>query len=294
MHILVIGQSGQLAQKLRQAAERTDDVTVTLAGRSQFDLAASVDLAGKLESWLDAHDETGAVINTAGYTAVDLAESQRERSFTINGEAPGILAGVCAQRALPLLHISTDYVFDGRSDTAYTETDPTGPLNVYGASKLAGEDAIRANHAHHIIFRTSWLFSEKPNNFLTTMARLARSRRQLEVVADEVGRPTPADSFAETLLLACQRAAGNEIPWGLYHYAGDTEMSWADFARRIMARLNPDIDVKSLSSREYGAAAERPAYSALDTRKFEQTFDQPSPSFDAGLDRAVALWRESR
>lgn len=285
---LIIGRTGQLARKLADAAT-AQEWQVECLDRSQIDLAETDQIHAKLKAALEQRPGLTCVINTAAYTAVDRAESERDLAYQINAEAPGEIARTCALFDIPLIHISTDFVFDGNARSPYGEDAACSPRNVYGASKHAGEAAIIAARGRHIILRTAWLFSEYPGNFLTTMLRLGGEHDRLKVVDDQIGGPTPSDALADAIFsLAIQLDKGASAPQGLYHFAGETAMSWAGFARAIFAEAGINCEVEAITAKAFGAAAERPAYSVLDTSKLQAETGIGPADFKAGLARAIA------
>lgn len=256
--ILVIGQSGQLARALERRA--ADVITVP---RSGLDLSAEPhSVLKKLDRLIEQHQPRG-VINAAAYTQVDQAETDSDLAFRINAGAPAIIAQSCALHDIPFVHISTDYVFDGRLSRPWQEADPVKPLNVYGHSKLAGEKAILNADGRAAVLRTSWVYDLQGQNFVTTMLRLAKSRSELRIVDDQIGRPTHADVLAAAALASIGHT-------GLFHVSGCGEpVSWAGFAAEVFDLMNWDISITPVPSSEYPTAAMRPAYSVLDTSKFE-------------------------
>jgi len=273
MRVLVLGRTGQLAQALAEA--RPADMRLNFAGREECDLESPHAVAATI-----ARHAPDAVINAAAYTAVDRAETERELAYRVNAMAVAAAARSCTQAGAALVHPSTDYVFDGAWPGGYREADPTGPLNAYGASKLAGEEAARSGCPRSVTLRTSWVFSPWGRNFVTTMLRLAAARPRLGVVADQRGKPTSALDLAEACLAVLRVAvpAPADSPvWGLYHYAGAAACNWAEFAEGIFAaghrRLGVPIPlVEPISGRDYPTPARRPAHSVLDCRKFEAAF----------------------
>jgi dTDP-4-dehydrorhamnose reductase len=276
MRAWIVGITGQLATELRRVEFPRG---LELLPAQRVELGEPEQLVHYLES---ARPEL--VINAAAYTAVDRAESERERAFAINEHAPRALAEWCARFGAALVHVSTDYVFDGSKRGAYVEDDPTGPLNVYGASKLAGEQAIRQTLERHLILRTSWVYSAHGNNFVKTMLRLAAQRPELRVVSDQIGKPTSAHQLANAIAraLAGYAATRSESRWGTYHVAGGSAASWFDLAQGTLelagittARAVP------IPASEYPTPAARPSNSVLDTSRFERVFAA-----------SLAPWRE--
>ena len=267
--ILVFGRNGQVARELAAVA---GDRAIVFAGRETLDLANAETAAGAIDALL-AEASPSAVINAAAYTTVDRAEREAQTAFAVNRDAPAAMARSCAARGLPLVHFSTDYVFDGTLDRPYVETDSTGPTSVYGASKLAGEQAVTAAGGSAIILRTAWVYSAHGTNFVKTMLRLAADRDEVSVVVDQVGRPTWARDVARAALLAVDGLRRDPALTGLYHLSGPDDASWADLAAEIFAlsarRGGPTAQVRPITSDEYPTPARRPANSRLDCGKIE-------------------------
>lgn len=265
--VLVFGCKGQVARELAALGEAKGRVMV-FAGREVLDLTNVDEIEG-----LVASINPGAVINAAAYTAVDRAESEPDLAFALNRDAPAAVAKTCASRGLPFVHFSTDYVFDGALDRPYVETDPTGPTGVYGASKLAGEQAVTAAGGAAITLRTSWVYSAHGVNFVKTMLRLAADREELGVVADQYGRPTWARDCAEAALLAANTLLDAPDLSGIYHLSGAGDATWADLATAVFEeasrRGGPSARVRAISTADYPTPAKRPANSRLDCRKIE-------------------------
>jgi dTDP-4-dehydrorhamnose reductase len=262
--ILITGSNGQLGYELIRTAGHMADGMVPLT-RSDLDItnAAQVQQAfASFNPWL--------VINAAAYTKVDLAESEAGLAFRVNRDGPANLAAVCAETDAALIHISTDFVFDGGKGAPYTETDPIGPVSVYGRSKAAGEAEIRQLLSHHIIIRTSWLYGVHGHNFVKTMIRLARERDILRVVMDQQGSPTNAADLAAAIWDAARLLKERpESLWGTYHYSGAGPATWHGFASEIIrfAREYTPLQVRKIegiTTAEYPTPAVRPAYSMLD------------------------------
>lgn len=273
--LLVFGQSGQVAREL--ARRMPAGIEAAFLGRDQADLADPNACAEAVQT-----HRADAVINAAAWTQVDKAEAEEQAATIVNGESPGAMARACAGKSVPFLHISTDYVFDGQGDQRFLPDHPTAPLNAYGRSKLAGEMAIRASGARHLILRTSWVVSAHGQNFVKTMLRLGAERDQLNVVADQIGGPTPAAAIADALYRAviplCDGADG-----GTHHLAGHPDTSWADFARAIMARAGLRCAINDIPSSAYPTPAARPMNSRLDCSSLTQSFGIPRPDWREGL-----------
>ena len=292
LRIAVIGKTGQLARALLREGEAQGHEIIAL-GRDALDLTASsteIETAiASLPSGLDF------LVIAAAFTDVDGAESQSDVSYAVNAVAPGIIARTCAQHDIPLIHISTDYVFDGEADSPYEPDDDTDPLGVYGASKLDGELAILESGARSLILRTSWLYDGDGSNFLTTMLRLAKDKDVISVVDDQIGRPTFAGHLAQAVLKAASNFAQEpDIETAIYHVTnGGEEVSWAGFAKAIFKAKGLDMKVDEIPSSNYPSIADRPAYSVLETESFERTFRHPLPDWQSGLRAALELAAEN-
>ncbi|KEO54391.1 hypothetical protein TP2_05550 [Thioclava pacifica DSM 10166] len=226
--------------------------------------------------------EPEAVINAAAYTAVDKAEDEEGLAQIVNGDAPGAMANACHDLGIPLVQISTDYVFDGSGDAPFKPTDPTGPLGAYGRTKLAGEQAIRAEGGPFAILRTSWVFSAHGGNFVKTMVRLSESRDRLSIVADQIGGPTPARAIAEACLTMAAQLQRAPEKSGVYHFSGGPDISWAGFAREIFSQAGRDVVVEDIPSAAYPTPAKRPLNSRLDCSDLA-VFGPNRPDWKAGL-----------
>ena len=279
--LLVFGRTGQLAQELQRLAPEARFV-----GRDEADLARPQDCAALIRDARPA-----LVINAAAWTAVDKAESEAAAAQLVNTEAPGAMAEECAEAAIPFLTVSTDYVFDGSGDAPRREDDPTGPLGVYGATKLAGEAAVAEAGGQWAVLRTSWVFSAHGANFVKTMLRLGAERASLKVVADQIGGPTPAADIARALLVMAARMAEDRDSGGVYHFAGAPDVSWAGFAREIFARAGLACTVEEIPTRDYPTPAQRPLNSRLDCARLERDFGVARPDWRVGLDRVLAELR---
>lgn len=252
--ILVFGRTGQVAQELAILAP-----DARFLSRAEADLADPASCAAAIR----AHAPQ-AVINAAAYTAVDRAEEEEALATTINGDAPAAMAGACAALGIPLVHISTDYVFDGAGEAPFTTNHPTAPLGAYGRSKLAGEAGVAESGAVHAILRTSWVVSAHGANFIKTMLRLGSEREKLTVVADQIGGPTPARAIAAACLAIAEQLRDAPEKTGTYHFAGRPATSWADFARAIMAEAGLACTIEDIPSSAYPTPARRPLNSRLD------------------------------
>jgi dTDP-4-dehydrorhamnose reductase len=287
MRAAVIGRSGQLARCLLESVP--EGVELAFFGRQELDIASDSHDLTPLEAF-----EPDIAINAAAYTAVDKAESDRDAAFALNALGPSRLAGFSAARRIPLIHISTDYVFDGSSRRPYVEDDAVAPLNVYGKSKLMGEQAVIERQPKHVILRTSWLFSAYGHNFVKTMLALGKERPRLRIVADQFGCPTSAHDLARTIwtIAASAQTTKERAFWGTYHYAGRGVASWADFAKHIFmspqARLVGTPQVEGITTAEYPTPAARPQYSALDCARIEQRLGIQPLDWEASVSNVLA------
>ncbi|NNU16770.1 dTDP-4-dehydrorhamnose reductase [Parvularcula sp. ZS-1/3] len=277
MKILVAGRSGQVARSLAEAAEGRDDVKLVCLGRPDLDIAdrASVDAAL-------AREKPDVLINAAAYTAVDQAEQDREAAYAGNETGPRHLAEASAAQGIPIIHISTDYVFNGEGERPYVESDPTDPLGVYGASKLAGEMAVADANPEHLILRTAWVYGAYGKNFLKTMLRVADGRDELSVVADQSGAPTSSHDIAEALLKLAPKMKDGAA-FGTYHMAASGEGVWADFTQAIFEASaeagGPTASVTRIPSSDYPTPAKRPTYSVLNSSALEEAFGVRLPDW---------------
>ena len=279
MRVLVFGKTGQVALALQRQAGRHGAI-LTALGREVADLADPAACAAVLAARIDAVD---VVINAAAYTAVDRAEAEPDLARLVNAAAPAALARVAAAAGKPFLHISTDYVFDGSGSRPWHVDDPTGPLGVYGATKLAGEQGVVAAGGRHAILRTSWVFSADGSNFVKTMLRLGGQRDSLNVVADQIGGPTPADDIADAVLQMAQALHAGQGTPGTYHFAGSPDVSWAAFAREIFVQAGMAVRVVDIPSTDYPTPARRPANSRLDCTSLQAAFGIARPDWRSGL-----------
>ena len=270
--ILVFGKSGQVATELGRQAD------VLCLGRDSCDLITT----GAVAAAIAIHQPT-AVINAAAYTAVDNAENSEDQVYAINATAVREMAVGCATLGIPLVHISTDYVFAGTGEQAWAPKDPTAPLGAYGRTKLAGEDFIRATDVTHAILRTSWVFSAHGNNFPKTMLRLGANRDALTIVADQIGGPTPAADIAEACLSIAGQLQSDPAKSGTYHFAGAPDVSWAEFARAIFDQAGLTCQVTDIPSSGYLTPAQRPLNSRMDYTSTTTTFGIPRPDWRAGI-----------
>lgn len=267
MRILLTGKNGQLGRCFQDVLKDTNHELFAY-GSAELNIADASVVAAVFQQV-----KPDIVVNAAAYTAVDKAETDSENAYLVNATGPELLARQATNLAIPFIHVSTDYVFDGEAVEPYLPTDQTNPQGVYGASKLAGEINIAAACEKFIILRTAWVFSEYGNNFVKTMVRLAKERDALSVVADQYGCPTYAGDLAQAILEICEQHDQNKpLAWGLYHYCGDTPTSWHGFARAIFAKsyelgvISSCPQLTAISSDQYPTPAKRPEYSVMSTQ----------------------------
>jgi dTDP-4-dehydrorhamnose reductase len=303
VRILLIGRNGQIGSELYRLLPSLGELVAP--DRNELDLANAAHVRRAIREY-----QPNLIVNAAAYTNVDGAEKDHRTAHTVNAEAPAVMAEEAKKVGSALLHYSTDYVFDGRKNAPYEETDAPNPANVYGKSKLAGEQAIRASGVPHLIFRTSWIYARRGRNFLMTILRLATQREELRVVNDQIGAPTWSQEVAAGTVRVLQQVAGKETfdPAsllainGIYHMTAHGTTSWFDFARCILqesASMSPEIPwfqaatggrpliaqrLTPISSEEYPTAAQRPGYSVLSNSRLERTFGVQLPDWRAQLD----------
>ena len=282
LRIAVIGKTGQLARALLREGEALGHEIIAL-NREALDLTTSASEIEAVISGLPSGID--ALVIAAAFTNVDGAETESDTAYAVNATAPAIIARACATHDIPLIHVSTDYVFDGDADMPYLPDDDTDPLGVYGSSKLDGELAVLESGARALILRTSWVYDADGKNFLTTMLRLAESQHTISVVDDQFGRPTYAGHLALAILRAADMFTQEpDIETAIHHVTnGGEPVSWAGFAKAIFKAKGLDVKVDDIPTSDYPTPAERPAYSVLDTDSFERTFRHPLPDWQAGL-----------
>lgn len=285
--VLVPGGSGQLGRDLAALASASADVVAP--GSAELDVTATGQVlaaVGALAERARAAGSSPVVINAAAYTAVDKAETDEERAFAVNADGPRVLAAACASRRVPLIHVSTDYVFSGDASQPYEPTDELGPRSAYGRTKAAGEDAVLGSGASSWVVRTSWLYGKSGSNFVKTMAALESSRPELSVVDDQVGGPTwTADLAAGLLELASRVVAGEGPAARVLHCTNSGAVSWCGFARAVFAHLGADPSrVKPCTTAEFPRPAPRPAYSVLSPASWVEAGLTPLRSWEAALD----------
>ncbi|MEJ3661183.1 dTDP-4-dehydrorhamnose reductase [Pseudomonas fragi] len=286
MKILISGKTGQVAVELQKHLAGLGELIVL--GRDVLDLSQP----DQIRAQVRAH-KPDLLIIAAAHTAVDQAENEPELAFAINAIAPGVFAEEAAALGIPLIHYSTDYVFDGRKPAPYTEDDATNPLGVYGKSKLAGELAIAASGAQHLILRTSWVYSTHGKNFLLTMQRLLQERSELRVVADQIGAPTWAGTIAQSTRALIERwQSGDAAAWGTYHLTASGETSWFGFTQAIAGHLTAQgkacATLEPIPASAYPTPAARPQNSRLDCSKLAREWGVTQPDWEAALSACLA------
>ena len=288
MRLLIAGWHGQIARALLELAPARPDITALSVGRPALDLCQPSSIRSNLVKALP-----DIMINTAAYTAVDKAESEPEPVFQLNCAGAAAFAAVAAKADIPVIHLSTDYVFDGTKSTPYTEDDEPAPRSVYGRSKLEGELAVAEANPKHVILRTAWVYSPYGRNFVKTMLKLAAERPEVDVVDDQVGCPTYALHLAEAILdIAAQIASDREsAPWGTYHAASTGDVSWFGFAKKVfdVSRQlgGPSTEINSITTAEYETKAPRLSNARLDSSRLAQTFGVQLPAWTEGVEDCV-------
>lgn len=274
---LVLGGNGQLGQCLKSVDQRSLDLVFLSSAE------ANIIESSSLTSALDTY-QPDLVINCAAYTAVDLAEDEPLKAAAINAQGPELLASLCSSRDMPLIHVSTDFVFGGMMPVPLVETDLTEPISVYGKTKLQGESGIIRNTSKHVIIRTSWLYSENGNNFVKTMLRLGKERGQLQVVCDQLGSPTYAIDLAEAIVDIASRP---ELSYGIFHYSNEGVASWYDFACEIFRRSGLSVRVEPVRSSQFPTKAERPKYSVMDKGRIKEAYGLTIAHWVDSLDKCI-------
>ncbi len=274
--ILITGSEGQLGNSLRLESQKHDGFNCTFIDIKDLDLTNSEEVKNYFE-----HNRYDYIINCAAYTQVDQAEKNPETAFAVNEGIPALLAEECI-RGTRLIHISTDYVYDGTKNLPHLEDENTAPESVYAKSKLAGEDALK-NNPLCLIIRTSWLYSEFGNNFVNTMLRLSGQRNEINVVYDQVGTPTYAADLARVIFVILSESEQNTFKGGIYNYSNEGVCSWFDFACEIMKYTNSTCRILPIRTREYPLPAARPAFSVMDKSKIKRTFDIRIPHWRDSL-----------
>jgi len=278
--ILVTGGNGQLASCIKDVEKEYDDLNIIYTDHLELDICE----LNQIQTFFKSNPQINYCINCAAYTAVDKAETEAEKAFEINATGAKNLAQVCNDHAAILIHVSTDFVFDGEKNEPYTETDAANPISVYGASKLQGEVEIQQALKEYFIIRTSWLYSEYGNNFMKTMLRLAETRDGISVVSDQIGTPTYAGDLAEIII---QIINTKTEKYGIYHYSNEGVASWFEFAKEIFKLTKNKIKVNPIPSIEYLTPAKRPKYSVLDKKKIIDVFKIDIPFWRESLKKVI-------
>ena len=276
--VLVTGGRGQLAKCIKMASKRRADLNISFEDSSLFDITNS----SQMRVYLSKNKDFEFLINCAAYTNVDLAEKNKDKAYQVNAEGAEKLAKLCKEFNIKLVHISTDFVFDGSNTRPYKETDVPNPSSVYGASKLQGEKNIMERLSSYFIIRTSWLYSEFGSNFVKTILRLADTQKEIKVVSDQIGSPTNAHDLADFLL---EIISINSTNYGTYHFSNTGETSWYGFAKEVFRICNVSADLRPISSSAYASLANRPKYSVLDTKKGKETFSVNPTYFKHSLEK---------
>lgn len=282
--IIVTGANGQLGQELQRLAKSFPAYSFHFFSRAELDIADAERVQRVFQSLKPAY-----CVNCAAYTAVDKAESEQDLAFSINAEGARILAATAKEQSAGFIHISTDYVFNGQGDRPYQEDDATDPVNLYGASKLKGEEAALAANPDSMVIRTSWVYSSFGNNFVKTMLRLMQSRTEISVVADQTGSPTYAADLAEAIL---HTITGGKWQGGIYHYSNEGVITWYEFAAAIQHYTHLSCTVHPIATEQYPTPAKRPKYSVLDKEKIQQVLGIGLQPWKSSLYRCLDLLKE--
>lgn len=287
INVLVTGSNGQLATCLKSLEEGYNELNFIYTDYLDLDITKPK----ALRNFFKSYSSIDYCINCAAYTAVDNAEKEEKLADQINSEGAGNLSQVCKENNTTLIHVSTDFVFDGKNNQPYVEEDLTNPLSVYGKTKLDGELVIRNNSSKYFIIRTSWLYSEHKKNFMKTMLELAKNKKELGIISDQIGTPTYALDLANTILNIVN---SQNKEYGVYHYSNEGVASWYDFAKAIFEINNIEVKVKPIKTEAYPTPAKRPHYSVLDKTKIKNNFDVEIPYWRDSLIVALKKYNESR
>jgi dTDP-4-dehydrorhamnose reductase len=280
--VLVLGRNGQVARALADAGW-PEGISLSCYGRDEIDLAEPATVARAI-----VRRAPDLVINAAAYTAVDRAESEPEAAFAVNRDGAGEVAKACADLGVPLIHLSTDYVFDGSKTGAYVEEDPVNPLSVYGASKEAGEQAVRAALPAHLIMRSAWIYAPQGQNFVLTMLRLAREGAEIRVVDDQIGCPSAAFDIARAIVVASGRLLTGSGAFGTFHFCGTSSTNWHEFAQAIFELAEvPQPKLTAVATSARPTPARRPANSTLDGAKFRRLYGLSGRPWRESLGRCL-------
>lgn len=281
INILVTGSNGQLGNELQRLADDFPEFRFTFTDIAELDLTNEE----KVKAWFD-ENKPDVCLNCAAYTAVDKAEEERDLAMLVNKSAVAILAKQCTRLNTLLVHVSTDYVFDGKNFKPYTEEDQTAPISYYGLTKLQGEIAVKDFAKRYLIIRTSWLYSAFGNNFVKTMIRLGKERDSLGVVFDQIGTPTYAGDLAKAMLVATDQLYDKEIK-EVFHYSNEGVISWYDFAVAIMEEAHLSCEVRAIESKEFPTKTNRPFYSVLNKSKIKSQLHIEVPYWRTSLKKMI-------
>lgn len=288
MKIVVTGKNGQVVRSLLTLADEQTEIIAL--GRPEFDLASP----GTIDAIFSA-TKPDVIVSAAAYTAVDKAEDEPELAYAVNATGAGAIAEAAARLDIPIIHISTDYVFDGTKPGRYTEIDEPNPQSVYGKSKLAGERLVANANERHIILRTAWVYSPYGNNFLKTMLRLGSERAEISVVSDQHGNPTSAANIANTILTICKESTKESFQgWGIYHLVDDSETTWYRWAEYIFSCANLPVVVNPINGSDYPSKAKRPDNSRLSTEKIKRIFSCDLPDWRASTQHVIMKLEENK
>lgn len=282
--ILVTGSGGQLGMELRNLSAQYPNYKFLFTSKEDLPIDDF-----KLVKKYFEKQQIDHCINCAGYTAVDKAESEKDKAFNINADAAGNLSSICKAHQAQLIHISTDYVFDGSAAIPYKEVDRVNPINIYGASKLRGEELILNNNSSAVIIRTSWVYSSYANNFVNTMLRLLKEKETINVVSDQYGCPTYAADLAVAIMTIVDKEDGVNSAKGIFNFCNEGIITWYDFAKAIKKFIKSSCIINPIPSSEYPTPAKRPQYSVLDTTKIKDTFDITIPKWEDSLHKCLEL-----
>ncbi len=277
--IMVTGSTGQLGSELKDIQAQFSNYRFHFFSRNELSITDEEAVTNAFKSVRPSF-----LINCAAYTAVDLAEVERENAISINADAVGILASICKQHNTCFLHLSTDYVFDGKNSRPWKETDDVNPVSFYGETKLAGERLAMQNNGDSLIIRTSWVYSQYGKNFVKTMLRLMEEKQSINVVNDQIGSPTYAADLAQAIL---QIIDSKKWVGGIYHFSNDGAISWYDFAQEIKKSIGSKCTINSISTSQFPTPAKRPAYSVLDNSKIKQVYGVKSKDWRQSLDACI-------
>jgi dTDP-4-dehydrorhamnose reductase len=282
--ILVTGSNGQLGSEIKMLSQNFPSYHFLFTSREDLQIENEPSIQNFFEE-----NHVDYCINCAAYTAVDKAESEKEKAFLINADAVGKLATICREHQTKLIHISTDYVYDGSVQIPLKEENPVGPVNVYGASKLKGEELAIENNPSTLIIRTSWVYSSFGNNFVKTMLRLFKEKKEINVINDQLGSPTYAADLADVIMKFIQQFGKGEKFSGIFNYSNAGITSWYHFAEEIKMLVKSNCKINSIPTSSYPTPAKRPLYSVLDTSKIKQALHLPVPSWQESLKKCVEI-----